>query len=389
MRSSSSFLAPAALAFALAAALPASAQAAQAELTIDVATHTVPGMPGLGALGRLSGAMGGASPSYGMARHPGMPGRYMDVALHNRAAPGQPARQAVPKGLQLGNSIDLLPPGDAPAASNDSAPPDALGQAGDGKFRIHYYWGCGDQVRAGQPAEYAVTIRNGKMVTTGRAMLPRQVPQAGVEPGPRHALWPNPSARKAVGGKASLVGTHAVTGEALPASMQFELGRDHDFLPELKLRSEGDAAKGPSLRWDGVDGARAYFIHGTAMDGETIVMWSSSEDGYAGHELMDFLPEQLVTQWTGKRTLMNADARSCRIPPGVFTGSGGSGAPMLQMIAYGNDRSITQSGWSVRVRSKSTAMLMPGGGAGASPGEVAKPAAKEAAKGLLRGLIGR
>lgn len=385
-------LLPSALASALAAALPApaSAQAAQAELHIDVATHAMPGMPGLGTLGRLSGAMGGANASYGMARHPGMPGRYMDVALHNRAAPGRPARQAVPKGLQLGNSIDLLAPGSDAATANDAAVQDAVGQAGDGQFRIRYYWGCGDQVRAGQPAEFTVTVRNGKPVTTGRAMIPRQVPQSGIEPGPRYALWPNPAARKAIGGKASLVGTHTVTGEALPASMQFELGRDHDFLPELKLRSEGDAAKGPTLSWDGVEGARAYFIHGTASDGETIVMWSSSEDGYAGQELMDFLPGNLVTQWTGKRILMNADARSCRIPPGVFPGSG---APMLQMIAYGNDRTIAQPGWSVRVRTKSTAMLVPGldagAGAAATPQEAAKPAAKEAAKSLLRGLIGR
>src|SRR5690606_40070202 len=75
---------------------------------IDAATHAIPGMPGMGAMGRLAGAMGGQRPSYGMTRHSGMPGRYLDVALYNRAAPGQPATQAVPKGLQLGNSIDLL-----------------------------------------------------------------------------------------------------------------------------------------------------------------------------------------------------------------------------------------------------------------------------------------
>ncbi|WP_457020674.1 hypothetical protein [Luteimonas sp. A611] len=384
---------PAASALALAlsvAALPASAQAAQTELHIDVATHTMPGMPGLGALGRLSGAMGGANASYGMARYPGMPGRYMDVALHNRAAPGTPARQAVPKGLQLGDSIDLLPPGNASSATSDATAHTAVGQAGDGTFRIRYYWGCGEQVRAGQPSEFTVTVRNGKPVTAGRAMVPRQVPQAGIASAPRFALWPNPSARKAVGGKASLVGSHTVTSEALPASLQFELDRDHDFLPELKLRSEGDAARGHTLSWDAVDGARAYFIHGTAADGETIVMWSSSEDGYAGQELMDFLPENLISQWTGKRTLMGADARSCRIPPGVFAGNG-NGTPMLQMIAYGNDRTLARPDGSVRVRTKSTAMLMPGLGASA-PGtatDAVKPTAKDAAKGLLRGLLGR
>src|SRR5690606_22626645 len=103
---------PAAAAMALAlstAALAAPAHAAQAELYPDVATHALPGMPGMRAMCRLAGAMGGQRHAYGTTRHPGMPGRYMDVALHNRAAPGQPATQAGPRGLQLGNSIELLP----------------------------------------------------------------------------------------------------------------------------------------------------------------------------------------------------------------------------------------------------------------------------------------
>src|SRR3546814_6823637 len=54
--------------------------------------------------------MSGCNASYGMARHPGMPGKYMDVALHNRSQPGTPASQAVPKGMRLGDGIELLPP---------------------------------------------------------------------------------------------------------------------------------------------------------------------------------------------------------------------------------------------------------------------------------------
>src|SRR3546814_12748394 len=117
--------------------------------------------------------------------------------------------------------------------------------------------------------------------------------------------------------------------------MQFDLGRDHDFLPELELERE-TTDQGTLLRWNGVDGARAYFIHATAMEGETIVMWSSAQDGYAGPELVDYLPESLVAQWTKKRTLLDADARSCTIPREVFAG----GEPMVQMIAYGNQPTI-------------------------------------------------
>ena len=80
----SSSLVPSALAFALTAvvSMPVSAQSTQADLYIDVATHAMPGMGGLGALGRFAGNMSGGNASYGMARLssatsmylPGMPG---------------------------------------------------------------------------------------------------------------------------------------------------------------------------------------------------------------------------------------------------------------------------------------------------------------------------
>lgn len=383
-------LVPAALAVALAAATaPAGAQDTQADLYIDVATHAMPGMGGLGAIGRFAGAVSGGNASYGMARHPGMPGRYMDVALESRIQPGAPATQAVPRGLRLGNEIDLLPPERGQSRSdggNDGSASVAL--ADGGPYTVRYYWGCGDQVRSGQPATFTMSVRDGKPVHSGRAMTPRSVPQHGVDAGPSHALWPNPSTRRSVSGKASLAGTHQVSGSGVPDSMQFNLGAEHDFMPELELDRESND-RGTLLSWNGVDGARAYFIHATAMDGDTVVMWSSAADAYAGPELVDFLPESLVSQWTRQGTLLGADERSCQIPEEVFAG----GAPMVQMIAYGNVRTITgpanQPGWSVRVRSKSTAMLMPSGMGAPSAREAGNEAAGEGAKGLLRGLFRR
>lgn len=390
MHTSSIFLAASALAVGIAAALPTDASAQTkprpAELYIDVATHAMPGMPGMGGIGRMANAMSGQAASYGMARSPGMAGKYLDIALHNRERPGTPASQFVPKGLRVGERIDLLP---APrrTATNDSDSASATQTAaGDGTFRVRYYWGCGEQVRAGQPAEYTMTIRNGKPAQSGRAPTPRQVPSSGIDPGPEHVLWPNPSSRKTVSAKGSLVGNHRVTSEGLPETMQFELAREHDFMPELKLRSEKNSQQGTTLQWDAVDGARAYFIHATAMDGDTIVMWSSAEDGYAGPELIGYLPEKQIARWIGSRTLLPAEARRCAIPRGVFADTGtdsGGMAPMLQMIAYGSERTIRRPGWNVHVRNKSTAMLM-SFGAGASSAPV-----KSTAKGLLRGLIGR
>src|SRR3546814_19218170 len=85
-----------------------------------------------------------------MARHPGMPGKYMDVALHNRSGPGTPASQAIPKGLRLGDEIELLPP-ERKQARNDggeagSTNPQALADGGPSTNR--YYSGCGETGRA-------------------------------------------------------------------------------------------------------------------------------------------------------------------------------------------------------------------------------------------------
>src|SRR5690606_38160798 len=130
-------------------------------------------------------------------------------ALYNPAAPGQPAAQAVPRGLQLGDSIDLLArERSAPAAATSTDGTDSLGLADGGTYKVRYYWGCGEQARSGQPVEYSMSIRNGKPVQSGRAMVPRNVPQTGANIGPQHVLWPNQAARRTLSDRSSLVGTH-------------------------------------------------------------------------------------------------------------------------------------------------------------------------------------
>ena len=376
----------ASLAVAIAAALPApaDAQSKPVELSIDVATHAAPGMAGGGLFGRLAGNTAAGKPSYGMARHPGLPGRYLDVALYNPASPGTPARQAVPKGLRLGKHLDLLSPernDTRVAGSADGAVNPAF--ADGGTFRVRYYWGCSERARKGQPVEYSVTVRNGKPVQSGRAMKPRFTPEhIDVDRG--YVLWPNQASRERVHGRASLAGGHHVSGDRLPAGMQFELAAAQDFMPELEAEVRDNDSGGITVQWNGVDGAQAYFAHATVADGDTVVMWSSSEDGYAGHEMLDYLPSSKVGQWTGKRTLMAAGARECAIPVEVLAGEG---MPIVQLAAHGSERTLSGDGWRARVRNKSTAMLMPGAGKAAR--DALKPSAKDAAKGVLRGLFGR
>jgi hypothetical protein len=395
-----SLLLPSTLVIAGAAMFPgtAHAQSAKPELHVDVATHAMPGMPGMGALGRMAGAVGGFQPSYGMARHPGMPGRYLDVALYNPRQPGTTAYQDVPKGLKLGERIDLLASTRDPAADEAPATQNTPTPADGGPYKIRYYWGCGDTAGAGQPLTYTLSLRNGKPVQAGKAPAPRKTAAMDFQAGDGQVLWPNPSSRKSVSDKASLVGAHRVTDGGLAQPMQFELARDHDFMPALAPRMEGKAADGPTLRWDEVAGARAYFIHATAMDGDTIVLWSSSRDAYAGPELLDFLTDAEIAQWTGKRTLLGADARECRIPGEVFAGLG-KAEPMLQMTAHGGGRSIATAAGTVHVRNKSTATLVPGMAAAGTESakestkesvkDSAKDEIKDAAKSMLRGLLRR
>ena len=366
------------------------AQTRDAELYVDVATHASPAMAG-GGLGRaLAGMAGGGSSHYGMTRYPGLPGKYLDIALRIPGKPAIPARQAIPAGLRLGDQLQLVP-GTAPREMSGPGVPGAIGDGvADGQQRILYYWGCAESARRGQPREFTVTMRNGKVSSGGQAMQPRTISGHEVEPGPGYATWPNTArgGNKSVPGQASLVGAHQVTGHGIPEDMRFEIEQALDFMPELDVRMQGSAAEGLALQWNGVAGAQGYFIHGMAADGNTIVMWSSAEDGYAGPEMMAYLDDAQLKRLVGKRTVLPAQARDCSIPREVFANAGGM--PMLQMIAYGEHRTISRPDWSVRVRNKSTAMLMLGAdGTPVDAGEAARPSAKDAAKSVLRGLFGR
>lgn len=367
---------------------PHSAAAQKAELHVDVATHTMPGMGGIGAFSRLTGNISGGNATYGQALHPGMPGRYLDIGLDNPRKPGEPAVQAVPKGLRLGRSIELLPPERRESVTSGVNDGFLGGPAEDSKYEVRYYWGCADDVAKGQPLQFTMTVRNGKQSMSGNAPKPLPVPQSGLQSDPRYALWPNQSSGKAVSGKASLVGTHSITGGGLPGAIDFQVERAQDFMPGLELNSEGGAAEGISLDWNAVDGAKAYFIHAMGMDGDVMVMWSSSGDAYAGPELMSYLPGNTISQWLGKRKLMSPDTRRCSIPKGIFAAH-----PMVQMIAYGDTRTLEGDDWRVHLRNKSTTMLMGSGMSAGLSGESAKDSAKDSVKdaagGLLRGLIRR
>ena len=129
-----------------------------AQLWMDVATMTMPGMPdmasipGAGGLGGLFGARGGAgNNAFGNTRGM-MPGRYVDIALFTQRKPaGTEGLQSVPQVTGLAPTLPLVPPPprSAPTPTESSRPdPTEIERP---KGRILFYWGCSEAVRPGQP----------------------------------------------------------------------------------------------------------------------------------------------------------------------------------------------------------------------------------------------
>ena len=143
------------------AAQAQTAKAPKTQLWIDLSTGSMAGMPemdmpmGGGLMGMMGGgraAGAGGNTHYGMARTMGiMPPRVIDIALHNSLRPGVEARQAIPPGMRMGESLPLLPPKAQPTAPSEPGELPQEYEQQKPKGRILVYWGCGSEVRAGQP----------------------------------------------------------------------------------------------------------------------------------------------------------------------------------------------------------------------------------------------
>jgi len=396
-------------------ALPVASQQAKAPKThlwMDVATHTMAGMPDMGGMGRVAARMFGGEAMqnhYGSAQHPGMPGKYVDIALLNQLNPGKPAEDLVPAGMQLGKSLPLLPPKPAEPAKLGGTPQYGMAD-GNAKARILIYWGCGATIRPGQPREIKFEVKNGKVIGDtskwGTAMQGRYAPDRSIDTGPQYALWPNEQHRRMVPDNGSLIGNHDIEGEKIPASMQFELTQLQDFMPKIALTGSGAPDSGITYNWRSVDRAKGYFLAAMGMQDDAMVFWSSSETPDAGMGIVDYLPPSTVEKWIREKVLLAPSVTSCTIPKGIFAGSNGQAAGgMLQMIAYGPETHIVyppkpadpkaawNPEWDVRVRNKSTAtamlgMQVDGSGQRAEEGQEQQPEQSKA-KRLLRGLLGR
>ena len=417
------------------AALPAASQKAAknppTNLYIDVSTQNMAGMPDMGGmLGGLGGfmakRMGGADtskPTYPTTRGTGgMTGQYLDIALHNALEPGVEAQELIPGGLNLGKSLTLIPieptkPGQAPTTG---------GKIPDVEVKISEYWGCSASVRPGQPKVATFKVKGGAVngkggmqgmdfQSTGSLSKGLYAPDRDIDLKPGYVYWPNRKHGKQVPNGARLAGEHRITGDGIPASMQFQVDQAADFMPKLALRTQGEAPAAVGLSWPSVDRARAYFITGMHMQmlGENsyaLTIWSSADVGGGGSGLHSYLSGGFIDQW--QEILLPSTATSCTIPRGIFAGSsnvegGQMTMPgMLMMTAYGPESWITyppkpadpkqpwNPEWSVRLRAKSTATAMLGMDFGGmeqqedGEGQPQQQQKKPGMKGLLKGILG-
>ena len=425
------FLALAATLVALPAASQKGTKNPPTNLYIDVATHNMAGMPDMGGmLGGLGGfmakRMGGAEttkPTYPTTRAGGMTGQYLDIALHNALKPGIEAQELIPGGLNLGKSLTLIPI--EPSKPGEATTPG--GKVPDVEVKISEYWGCGAAIRPGQPKVATFKVKGGTVngkggmqgmdfQSTGSLSKGLFAPDRDIDLKPGYVYWPNRKHGKQVPNGARLAGEHRITGDGIPASMQFQVEQGADFMPKLMLRSQGEATAAVGLSWPSVDRARAYFITGMHMQmlGENsfaLTTWSSAEVAGAGSDLHAYLTGGYIDKWLKQKILLPSTATSCTIPRGIFAGASNVEGQqmtmpgMLMMTAYGPESWITyppkpadpkqpwNPEWSVRLRAKSTATAMLGldfGGMEQKEDDEGQPQQqqKPGMKGLLKGILG-
>jgi len=349
----------------------------QAQYWIDVATAnmTIPGMQDQGGGGSsLFGALMGGAMSAAMP--PGMGGgKSMHTELWVRARPqGVEGSHAIPAGMNMGAALPLVPikpvqsqPG-TPAERGDSP-------AEKPKGRILLYWGCGEEVRKGQPKILDLASQNYAEFAQFFASSRGGRASRGVQGKPGDAVWPNERDNKPVPENASLAGGHAVSGDAVPATLRFSVDAANDFLPKAQLQAKGAPKDSIALSWNTMDHAKGYFLQAQGGKGEQgdkgadLILWSSSELPDAGWSMMDYQSPSQVAKWIQQKVVLAPTVSTCAIPKGIFAQADGA---MVNMIAYGPEFNAShparpekapkdwQPDWTARIRVKSTGMTMLG-----------------------------
>ena len=333
--------------------------------------ETASGMGAGGAMGMMASMMGRGEAAQ----------RTMHLQLgSSQAAAGEPkAGHDIPPGLNMGPTLPLVSPKRAPEAPRrETDLPEGVETP---KGRMKIYWGCGNDVRSGQP----IVIDFAKVVA-GQQTFNMPAVRVSVPSGPApgrsrtYGDWPNPEATKPVPANASLRGDHVIKGNYAP-EIRFPIGERHDFMAPVSFAPLQKAASGGmSVQWKPIPTATGYFAFamGATQGTEDIVLWSSSEVADTGGALFNYIPPGEVARLIRDKVVMPPQTTECTVPGQVVKEMG---TPFLRFIAYGDELNLVQPPrpqdpnqpweqiWAVKVRLRSTAGLMLAEGMGGASGE--------------------
>ncbi len=384
---------------------------------IDLATFSG-GMAMPGAGGSLLGSMFGAKANdntFGMTQAQS-PGRWMDVTLLSRDnGKLATATHSVPAGSKLAPVLNLLAPEQGPA---DLPVPDDTDTEAPKfempKGKMFLYWGCGADVRKGQPL--VIDLAKMDPAQFNKFFQNRSATARVPRPAPGRPGWPNKNDARRLPDGASMVGEHAFAGDGVVEGFKFNVDARHDLMPAVEA-SRNDQDKGVLFQWKPMQQASAWFVQAMGMrePGKTdsgdmeMVYWTSSELPDMGMGLVDYQPNGSISKWQKEKVLLPAGATECMAPKEAV-----SAMSMSRVIAYGEelnmaypprpkDPKITwEPQWNVKLRLKSVASLAPGMGqmmnaAAAGQGEVngerpgpvsvPAPAAAPSASGTVTGAV--
>jgi len=334
--------------------------AAQYWMSISTENMTVPGMEAASG-GGLEGMLGSmAMKGMGVG---GGPNRTLFLDLLGPDTPAAPsAEHLIPPGLKMGSSLPLVTP----------TPHGSTGTEEGGKredIRILLYWGCGDNVRTGQPrvldtAKMSAEDYSSVLVSRGGGSRFRLAPRKGWTYGD----WPNRDKPISVPEGASLQGEHLVKGNYTP-DIKFSLDERRDFMaPVVFTKAEGGLADAVKIEWRSVPTAIGYFMMATGVkeQGKEIIIWTSSEVQDMGGGLMTYLSNATVQKYIKQKVVFGPDVTRCTVPKGIFKSTEGAA---LQFIAYGDELNLAHPPkpanpkvkwepiWTAKVRLKSTGIL--------------------------------
>jgi hypothetical protein len=333
--------------------------------------ETASGMGAGGAMGMMASMMGRGEAAQ----------RTMHLQLgSSEAAAGEPkAGHDIPPGLNMGPTLPLVSPKRAPEAPRrETDLPEGVETP---KGRMKIYWGCGNDVRSGQP----IVIDFAK-VAAGQQIFNMPAVRVSVPSGPApgrsrtYGDWPNPEATKPVPANASLRGDHAIKGNYAP-EIRFPIGERHDFMAPVSFAPlQKTTSGGMSVQWKPIPTATGYFAFaiGATQGTDDIVLWSSSEVADTGGVLFNYIPPGEVARLIRDKVVLPPQTTECTVPGQVVKEMD---TPFLRFIAYGDELNLVQPPrpqdpnqpweqiWAVKVRLRSTAGLMLAEGMGGASGE--------------------